>query len=147
MEQESGGGLDRVRWIVILIYTSCLVLFPLVGRLIPVQPIIPPEVGRLLPRVLLLLAISEYGISLFLERLGLTQAARARGGLGAATAAIVAAAFGASFAVYGLVLTLLGQAAWSALFYLLCLIHGLHLAMRWARYEQAAAGELEIETK
>ena len=55
------------------------------------------------------------------------------------TAAILVAAIGESMAVSGLVLALLGVNAWALALYALCLLHGIHLALRWPDYEHAAA--------
>jgi hypothetical protein len=54
------------------------------------------------------------------------------------TVAVVTAAFGASLAVYGLIVTLLGAPAWGGVLYVLCAVHGLHLMMRWPNYAAAA---------
>jgi len=76
-------------------------------------------------------------ISLLVERRLLAQARDAGAPQSVVTAAVVTAAFGASLAVYGLVVTVLGAPAWGAAFYVLCAVHGLHLMIRWPSYAQA----------
>ena len=79
-------------------------------------------------------------VSLFLEGKLLRQA-RALGGpsgrSSVVTAVIVVSAFGASLAVYGLVLTFLGAPGYGGMFYVLCAVHGLHLLIWWPRYGRA----------
>ncbi|UCC67044.1 MAG: hypothetical protein JSV79_07790, partial [Armatimonadota bacterium] len=84
-------------------------------------------------------AAVDYVLSLVLEQRLLAR--RAAGGHSpVVTAAVLVAAFGVSLAVYGLVLTLLGEPKWGALLYVLCALHGLHLMIRWPRYERVVRG-------
>lgn len=56
----------------------------------------------------------------------------------AATAAIIVSALGVSLAVYGVVLALLSLTTFAWYLYGLCAVHGIHLQLRWDRYEEAA---------
>ena len=108
---------------------------------------LPPVSGipDSLPWLLLGVAVIEYPVSLFLERLMLSEkrfrkyegapAGTAEGA--AVAAAIVVSAYGVSFAVYGLVLALLSFAVWPWWFYGFAALHGIHLHLRWDRYEEA----------
>ena len=142
MEGDGRRELGRAQFVATLIYVVPLVVFPIVGRMVKVNATVDAESLRVLALVLGVGGVADYGISLFLE-----QRMLARGetdGTKAASAvfstAAVVASFGASLAVYGLVLTLLGAPGWGAALYVLCAAHGLHLVIRWPRYARAAEG-------
>ena len=142
MESEGRRALATARWIVTLTYVVALVVLPMAGRLFQVQAAIDAEELRILAFVLAMVALGDYAISLLLEHRLLAQARAAAetksGHDSVVTTAVVVAALGASLAVYGLVLTLLGAPMWGAVCYVLCAIHGLHLMIRWPRYQRAA---------
>jgi len=144
MESDARRVLATARWIVTLMYVVPLVVFPVVGRMVKVGAAVDAEGLRVLALVLGIVGLGDYAISLVLEQRFLAQArARAEtksGHNAVVTAALVVAALGASLAVYGLVLTLLGAPKWGSLFYVLCAAHGLHLMVRWPRYARAAEG-------
>jgi len=48
---------------------------------------------------------------------------------------------GASLAVYGLVLAVLGAPGWGYVLFVLCLVQGMHLMIRWPDYERAAESD------
>ena len=139
MESDRNTGLGTARLLATLIYVVPLVVFPIVGRMVKVAVLRDPEALRVLAAVLGVAAVVDYGISLFLEKKMLASARGGGAGAGntVVTAAVVVAAFGASLAVYGLVLTILGAPGWGAVMYILCATHGLHLIIRWPRYERA----------
>ena len=138
METDTARPLAKARCIATLLYVVPLVAFPILGRMVKLQAALKPEVLRLLGLVLLVVAILNYANSLFLEHKMLAQAAALRAQTQVLTAAIVVGAMGAALAVYGLGITLLGAPAWGAALYVMCAAHGLHLLIRWPRYEQAA---------
>lgn len=141
--KERGIGAAQTRWIVISIYASCLVMLPITAQLVRVKTALPSETLRLLPISLLVVAIFEYGLSLYLERRALAGGLfHGRSDSRPAAAAIVTASIGGGIAVYGFALAILGAPGWSPVFYLLSLVHGLHLAMRWPDYEQVAEREM-----
>lgn len=103
-------------------------------------------VPSFLPWVLLAVAILEYMASLILEaqliregKLRETARTMSAGSLESAAIvpAVVISAFGVSIAVYGMVLGLLGYWPWPWYFYGLGALHGIHLQLRWDRYEEA----------
>jgi hypothetical protein len=132
--------LATARAIVTLLYVIPLVIFPFVPRLVGPEVSVGADALRVLAPALIVVGVMDYAISLFLEQKMLTQARVSRQHNQVATAAIVVAALGASLAVYGLVLTLLGAASWGAVLYVLCAAHGLHLIVRWPRYARATQG-------
>jgi len=138
MQEERTRALATARLVVLLIYVVCLIVFPPLGRLLGSQARMPPDGLRLLSLVLTVVAVAEYGSSLFLEQNLLSGRSSAAGSPSPAAAAIIVASLGASIAIYGFVLALLGAARWSMFFYALALLHGLHLGLRWYRYERAA---------
>lgn len=96
--------------------------------------------------ILLVVAVADYGVSLSLEgyllsepRLRQTAQRRPSGRPeGAAViVAVITSAFGVSIAIYGLLLGLLSFATWPWYFYGLAALHGIHLQLRWDRYEDA----------
>ena len=142
MESDGRRALGTARLMAALLYAGPLVVFPMVGRAIQGSGGVEAGTLGVLTVALGLVGITDYGVSLFLEA-KLLERARAAGPSGrpsVVTAAILVSAFGASLAVYGLVLTFLGAPSWGAIFYILCAVHGLHLVIRWPRYERAAEG-------
>ena len=142
MQGDSGRALAQARLIAMLVYAGPLVVFPIVGRAAKASVSVDAEVLPVLAAVLGVVGVVDYGLSLFIEE---KMLARARsGGRQSQNAilatAVVVAAFGATLAVYGLVLTLLGAPGWGSAFYVLTAAHGLHLVLRWPRYERAAEG-------
>ena len=136
MERESAKQLITARWIVTLMYIGPLVVFQFVGRAVRPSPSLDPQTLGILAAVLAVVGLTDYGLSLFLERWFL---GRPRAGGSAApvvSAAFVVSALGVSLAAYGLVLTLLGAPRWGAMFYIACALHGFHLMLRWPRYER-----------
>ena len=144
MERETKRGLARAQLVATLIYVVPLVVFPMVGRMVKVNATLDAEGLRVLALALGVAGVADYGISLFLEQRMLARAgaeAEAEGSQNPVMiAALVVASMGASLAVYGLVLTLLGAPGWGAALYVLCAAHGLHLMIRWPRYARAAEG-------
>ncbi|MFB3882661.1 MAG: hypothetical protein ACE149_15450 [Armatimonadota bacterium] len=134
---EGRNALGTARLIATLMYVGPLVAFPWIGRFVKVGEPLGPNSLPVLGAVLLVVGIVDYGLSLFLEAKLLGQASE-RGPQGVVAAAVVTAAFGASLAVYGLVLTILGAAVWGSVLYVLCAVHGLHLMVRWPSYAAAA---------
>jgi hypothetical protein len=134
---QRDSSLGTARLIATMMYVGPLVTFPWIGRLVKVGASLDPKVLPVLAAVLLVVGVVDYGASLLLEGKLLAQA-RERGPQGIIAAATVTAAFGASLAVYGLVLTLLGARTWGSVLYVLCAVHGLHLIVRWPSYTQAA---------
>ncbi len=137
METKSKA-LSTARLLATLIYVGPLVVFPWVTRMakLPTPPS-PKLVGVLVP-ALLFVAVTDYAISLFLEARLLKQARDLGAPQTLVTAAVTTASLGASLAVYGLIVTILGAPVWGAAFYMLCAVHGLHLMIRWPAYEQIA---------
>lgn len=146
--------LATAQWIVTFMYVIPLVVFPFVPRIVAPNFDMDATTLSVLAAVFLVAGLADYGVSLFLERLLL---AKARAVVDPAqtdraatsfpsnaspvlTAALVVGGLGASLAVYGLVLTLLGARVWGAVLYVLCCVHGFHLVIRWPRYSRAAAG-------
>jgi len=136
MEQQQKA-LGTARLIATLLYAAPLVIFPWIGRTAKVSTSLDPKVLGILVPALLFVGVTDYVISLLVERRLLAQARDAGAPRSVVTAAVVTAAFGASLAVYGLVVTVLGAPAWGAAFYVLCAVHGLHLMIRWPSYAQA----------
>lgn len=142
MEADARARLTTARWIAIAMYGSPLIAFPYVGRYVRPEVTVTPETLRVLALVLGAVAVADYAISLWLETKLLARV-QADGRVSrAVTAIVIVAAFGVSLGVYGLVLSLLGARGWGAAFYVLCAAHGLHLLLRWPRYERAAEGAL-----
>jgi hypothetical protein len=133
--------LSTARWIAIAIYFSGLVVYPIIGAMVKATPTLPVEAMRMLPLVLLGAATVGYVLSLIFEGMILAHAKKANNPSGAANAVIVSAAFGETLAIGGLVLTLLGAGSWGIVLYALCFIHGVHLAIRWPKFEEVAGGE------
>ncbi len=144
MESGAGRALATARWIVTLVYVVPLVVFPMVGRIVQMGRTMEAEALRVVALVLVVVGLADYALSLALERRFLARArAEAetdRGRNAVVTAALVVAALGASPAVYGLVLTLMGAPTWGSACYVLCAVHGLHLMVRWPAYQRAAEG-------
>ena len=135
---QRDSSLGTARLIATMMYVAPLVAFPWIGRLAKVGASLDSKVLPVLAAALLVVGIVDYGASLFLEAKLLGQARDARAPQSVVTAAVVTAAFGASLAVYGLVLTLLGARTWGSVLYVFCAVHGLHLIVRWPNYTQAA---------
>ena len=141
MEQRDDT-LGTARLIATLMYAGPLVVFPWVGRLATAGKLANPKVVGVLVPALVFVAVTDYVISLLIEARLLAQARDVGEPKKAViTAAAVTSAFGASLAVYGLVMTLFGAAAWGAVFDVLCAVHGLHLMIRWPAYQRAAEGD------
>jgi len=152
--QASRRSLAGAQWIVTFMYVVPLVVFPFVPRFLRPELNIDATTLSILSGVLFAVALLDYGASLFIERVLLAkaqtaadpkQAGRASAGAHAVmspvlTAALVVGGFGASLAVYGLVLTVLGSRTWGAALYVLCCVHGFHLLTRWPKYVHAAEG-------
>ena len=139
MESDGRRALGTARLIAALLYAVPLVVFPMVGKAIQGSGAVDADTLPVLVVAFGLVGIVDYGVSLFLEAKLLKQARLAgpSGRPSVVTAVMLVSAFGASLAVYGLVLTFLGAASWGAMFYVLCAVHGLHLLMRWPRYGRA----------
>jgi fatty acid desaturase len=136
--------LTTVRWIAVAIYLCHLIAFQFAARMVKTQSPRDPEMLRLLLIMLVVVAVVDYGVSLWLERKQLAFARSSGGERGKAavsSAAIVVAALGASLAVYGMVLAVLGAPVWGYALFVLCLVYGMHLMIRWSNYERAAEGE------
>lgn len=147
METDSGRSLATARLIAIVVYVVGLVVYPLVGLLARVKAGVSSETLAVLGPAMLGVGVADYVASSVMERALLSAARRAPAGRRPArvmTAAVMTAAFGESLAVLGLVVSLVGARDWGGLLYLLCLVHGVHLRMRWSQYESAAAGETEM---
>jgi len=144
METDSGRSLATARLIAIAVYLVGLVVYPLVGLLAKVKAGVSAETLALLGPAMLGAGVAVYVASLVVERVLLTAGRRGlatRRPVKVMSAAVVTAAFGESLAIFGLVISLLGAKGWGGLLYLLCLVHGIHLRMRWPSYEAVAAGE------
>ena len=137
MERRQALPLPIARVIVIAVYATSLVVYPAIGATVKLQTVLAPHTGQLLGIILLSLGAVEYGLSLWLEQRLLARAAAQGNPQAAVTAAIVVAAIGETMAIFGLALALLGVNAWALALYALCLLHGIHLALRWPDYEQA----------
>ena len=137
MERESAKRLMTARWIVTMMYVGPLVVFQFVGRAIRPSPSLDPQTLGILAAVLAVVGIMDYGLSLFLERWLLGRPRSGGSVAPVVSAAFIVSALGASLAVYGLVLTLLGAPWWGAMLYVACAFHGFHLMVRWPRYERA----------
>ena len=138
--EERGKTLGTARLIATLMYAGPLVIFPWVGRFVKTGMALGPKALAVLAPALLFVAVTDYVISLFVEARLLGQARDAGvAGKPVITAAVITSAFGASLAVYGLVVTMLGAPAWGSVFYVLCGVHGLHLMMRWPQYAAGVA--------
>lgn len=127
----------QARWIAVTMYTGVLLVLPTVGVLVKPPAPVPEAALRLLAALLGLVAVGEYLASLLVAA-RLTSGSGASRPVGALAAGIISAAMGASIAVYGFVLGLLGAPGWAPVFYVLCLVHGVHLAIRWPELERAA---------
>lgn len=137
MERESAKQLITARWIVTMMYVGPLVVFQFVGRAIRPSPSLDPQTLGILAAVLAVVGMMDYGLSLFLERWLLGRPRSGGSVAPVVSAAFIVSALGASLAVYGLVLTLLGAPWWGAMLYVACALHGFHLMVRWPRYERA----------
>jgi branched-subunit amino acid ABC-type transport system permease component len=82
---------------------------------------------QMLPGLLALAAVTDYGLSLWIERnMAAKQPARR------AAIPVVTAAFGVSIAVYGMIAWLLGATAgWFWFFAGVAAVHWFHSALRW----------------
>ncbi len=139
MQGKKQLSLGMARWIVLAMYVSGLVVYPIVGALAGGRQSAEPELARVLPFVLLGVSAMSYIVSLVLERSLVTQANKTKSEITAANAAIVSGAFGESFAIYGLVLIFVGMGNWALPFYVLCFVHGVHLLVRWPSFESAVS--------
>jgi len=139
MESDGRRALGTARLIAALLYAVPLVVFPMVGKAIQGSAGVDADTLPVLVVALGLVGIADYGVSLFLEGKLLKQARLAgpSGRPSVVTAVTLVSAFGASLAVYGLVLTFLGAPSYGGMCYVLCAVHGLHLLIRWPRYERA----------
>ena len=133
--------LSTARWIVLALYFTGLVVYPVVGGLVKLPRPAPPEALRILPLVFLIAGVVDYMVSLVIEAVMLAKARKAQSSIGAGNVAVVSAGFGEILAIWGLVLTLLGAGSWGALLYGLCFVHGVHLMLRWSNFAEVAAGE------
>ena len=142
MEGHRSKALGTARLIATLTYVVPLVVFPVVPRVVETEMSVDAQTLAVLAAALGLIGIVDHGVSLFLEAKMLARVQSGAGDRrsGVVSAAVVVSAFGASLAVYGLVLTLLGAPVWGAAFYVLCAAHGLHLMIRWPSYQRAAEG-------
>jgi len=142
MEGDGSKALGTARLIATLTYVVPLVVFPAVPRMVKAEMSLDAQAQALLTAVLGLVGIVDYGVSLFLEAkmLARVQSGASDRRSGIISAAALVSAFGASLAVYGLVLTFLGAPVWGAAFYVLCAAHGLHFMTRWPNYQRAAEG-------
>ena len=143
MESDGRRALGTARLIAALLYAVPLVVFPMVGKAIQGSGAVDADTLPVLVVAFGLVGIVDYAVSLFLEGKMLRQARAVGGQSGRSsvvTAVTLVSAFGASLAVYGLVLTFLGAPSYGGMFYVLCAVHGLHLLIRWPRYERAAEG-------
>jgi len=138
--------LGIARIISAMMYLGSLAAYIVVGLVVKPASVI--GIPGILPWLLLAVAIADYGVSLGLEGVLLRGKGWSKSAPGAAprtaegrasTTAIIVSAFGVSIAVYGVVIALLSFAKWPWLFYGLCLLHGIHLQLRWDRYEEAAS--------
>jgi len=131
--------LRAARWTVIAVYFAGLVVYPIVGFTVKLPHSVSGSLPAAVGPILLAMGIMDYFISLIVERAMLAQV-RANPSRPAAvtTAAITVAALGESLALFGLFLSLLDMRQWGLALYALCLVHGVHLAIRWPGYEQAA---------
>jgi hypothetical protein len=127
-----------------LMYAS-IVVYMYIGS--AVKTPLATGLPEFLPWLILGVAIVDYAASLLLEsqllgerRLRTVATQQSGGSISAAVIvpAIVVSAFGVSIAVYGLVLGLIGFWPWPWYFYGLAALHGIHLQLRWDRYEEAA---------
>lgn len=137
MELGPAKYLIRTRWVVAMMYVGPLVTFQFVGRAVRPPTSLEPQTLGVLAAVLAVVGVTDYGLSLFLEGWLLRKARDGNSPGSAVTAAFVVSALGVSLAIYGLVLTLLGSRKWGSMFYAACVLHGLHLMVRWPRYERA----------
>jgi hypothetical protein len=133
--------LSTARWIALVMYFAGLVTYPFVGAFVRTTPSLPADLMRVLPLILLGAGVVDYVFSLIIESMILAQARKAGNPNGAATAAIVSASFGEGLAIFGFILTLGGAANWGVVLYALCLLHGVHLMLRWPNFERVASGE------
>jgi len=142
MKQRRGLSLPVVRVMLISLYLSALVACPAIGSAVKAGHPLSPQTGQLLGTILLVVGAADYAISLFLER-HMLKRARSSADLQSAVpvTAILVGALGASLAGYGLVLSVFGVSGWALALYALCVLHGIHLAIRWPDYEEAAAGD------
>jgi hypothetical protein len=141
--------LDVARAISAMMYLGALAACVVVGAMLKPRPV--SGLPQILPWLLLVVAVADYGVSLAIEGVLLSgKGGKAAPGTlsaapegRAATATIVVSAFGVSIGIYGIVLAFLSLPRWSWAFYALCLLHGIHLQLRWDRYEEAARRGVE----
>ncbi len=130
-------------WVAAAMYVAALVVLPLVGTFVKAPHPAPAASLRVLVPVFAAIAVGDYLVSLFLEHSLLSSIAK-RGTVFASTAVgsgnvvVVVAALGASIALYGFILSMLGSARWPLFFYVLCFIHGVHLLARAQSFPRPA---------
>jgi F0F1-type ATP synthase membrane subunit c/vacuolar-type H+-ATPase subunit K len=146
MEGRPASSLTTTRAVVAALYFAGVVVYPLIGVVAaPDASHLPAQTVRLLGPVFLAVGIADYILSLVVEQ-SLLGVARKRAQLPQAIfmPAIIVAGFGESLSILGLILSFLGAKSWALPLYVLCFMHGVHLASRWPRYRAAAAGEDEL---
>lgn len=88
-----------------------------------------PEM-QMLPAFLAMVALGDYGLSIWIER-----NLRARAAGRQSTVPIITAALGVSIAIYGMIAWLLGASSgWFWLFAALAAVHWFHSAVRWQNW-------------
>ena len=110
---------------------------------------LPAQQAQLLPLVIAVVAVTDYAVSLWLERMlltghGLKPSAQRFVRQMPMVPSLVCAAFGVSIAVYGAVLWLLGAGPrwWGLLVGLAC-VHWAHSFIRWSRREELPVDSAE----
>jgi len=94
---------------------------------------VPSSALQVLAPVLALVALADYGASLWMERF-----MRARGPQQQAAIPVVTAAFGVAIAIYGMIVWLLGASpGWFWFFVGLAAVHWFHSAVRWQNVQPA----------
>jgi hypothetical protein len=142
MKQRRGLSLPVVRLMLISLYLGAMVVCGVFSSAVKAGHSLSPETGQLLGIILLAVGAADYAFSLFLERHMLKRARSSADPQSAVPViGILVGAVGASLASYGLVLSVFGVSGWALALYALCVLHGIHLAVRWPDYEEAAAGE------
>ncbi len=137
--------LGAAGWIAAVMYLTGVVVLPLVGTFAKAPHPAPAAALRVMVPVLAIIAVGDYLVSLLLERSLLRSIAKRGAVLGFTTAGpgnvvVVTAALGASIALYGFILSILGSARWPLFFYGLCFIHGVHLLARAQSFPRPADG-------
>jgi hypothetical protein len=135
--------LSSARLVSGLMYLCSLGAYILVGSVIRPQASVNLPI---FPWIMVGVGIADYVVSLVIEG-ALLGRRSSRGsdramsaGLGdqrAVTVATIVSAFGMGLGVYGLVVALLGFGKEAWILYGLCALHGIHLQLRWDRYEEA----------